>query len=114
MGISVKNVTATVDFVRTTITIPIDAVDITAIAALPLGTTEGPTAIFAELGIMAGGTNLENRAIILASGYIGDSAGISWTGKLAGLPEQYAYLSIWSSTANNARLALHSLAKEPK
>lgn len=112
MGISVKNVTATTNFVRSTITIPIDAVDITALSALPLGTTEDPTAIFAELGIMAGGTGQENRAIILASGYMGNSAGITWTGKLTGLPEQFAYLSIWSKTANEARLALHSEKRE--
>lgn len=112
MGINVANITATIDFVRSTVTIPIDAVKITALAALPLGSTGGPASVYAELGIMAGGTGLENRAIILASGYMGESAGISWSGMLDGLPEQFAYLSIWSSTANEARLTLHSETKE--
>lgn len=55
--------------------------------------------IFVELGTMLGGHGREFRQQILASGYIGSTSGINWTGDIAIEETEEVYIYIWSSSA---------------
>lgn len=55
--------------------------------------------IFVELGTMLGGQGLEYRQQVLASGYVGSTAGINWTGDIPIEPTEEIYVHAWASAA---------------
>lgn len=55
--------------------------------------------IFVETGSMMGGRGREFRQQILASGYIGSTSSVNWTGDIGIEETEEVYVYIWSSVA---------------
>jgi len=102
------DLTATVDRVLTVGTIDIDGVHIVGASVISLTPDNGPASAFVEIGVMAGGTALTNRVAVLASGYVGDSSPLTWTGRITGDPSQFLYMHVRADAADSYRLSLVS------
>ena len=55
--------------------------------------------LFMEIGTMLGGRGREFRQQVLASGYIGSTSCINWTGDIAIEETEEIYVYLWSSAA---------------
>jgi hypothetical protein len=53
--------------------------------------------IFCEIGTMLGGRGREFRDQVLASGYIGSTSNVSWTGDIGVVETEEVYIYLWAS-----------------
>lgn len=104
MPTRVENGTAAANRVLLRLTIPMEEHIIYSASIFQQFTSEQPNDAFGIIGLMAGGTNINNRIAILASGYLGSSASIGWTGQLPTWSDSYLYADIHSSSGGNFRV----------
>lgn len=65
-----------------------------------------PFQTYVEFGISKSDGNFKQRIVALASGYIGGTNPISWTGDIPMQPEMALYLFVWSSAAATIKLGV--------
>lgn len=106
MGLRTTDKTAAANRVLTTVTMDVSNTSIVAASLIDIGNAGQPNDCWAELGIMAGGTDQAKRVALLQRGYTGPGSIVGWTGHIHLGAESYVYANIYSSSANNYRLAV--------
>jgi hypothetical protein len=99
MGTATIPVTATATRAKQEVFIPNLRGRLLAVSAFPIETTIHDARIFAEVGTILPQHQPEHRQMVLASGYIGSTSAISWTGDIPIDPLEEVYLYLWSSVA---------------
>ena len=102
------DLTASADRWLSVATIDIDGVRIAGASVISLTSGNSPASAYVEIGIMAGGISVTNRVAILASGYVGESSPLTWTGRITGDPSQFLYVHVRADNADDYRLTLVS------
>lgn len=83
-------------FVREIILIPTELHIVKSVTISRLSAGIVAVEAYAQIGLMLGGTNPEQRICIFDSGYIGSMNALSWTGSIPTEPETYIYAYVWS------------------
>jgi hypothetical protein len=60
--------------------------------------------IYCEIGTMLGGRTRVHRDQVLASGYIGSTSAVSWTGDIPIVDTEEVYIYLWASVAASVNL----------
>ncbi len=104
MGMAQENINATADRILTLGVIDIDGINLAAASVTSVTPGALPAGAYVEIGIMHGGTTVDNRILVLASGYVGDGHSIGWTGLITGTPSQFLYAEVRSTDGDTFRL----------
>ena len=112
MATETAQITANASRVISTITIPIDGVNIIGLNVKDATAASLPLSVAVEIGIMSGGNSQTNRYLTLQRGYIGGLVGLGWTGAITGDAQQFAYLNIWADSADLILFSLTSKLKD--
>jgi len=105
MPVATSTHTQSIAFAQELITIPTQLHIVKTITANRPSPFTVAVEAFVELGLMHGGINSENRIAILASGYIGNMNGVSWSGSIPTEPETFIYAYIWADAGISTRLS---------
>ena len=79
-----------------------------AVTAVVVESTIPDADLFVQVGTMMGGLGSEFRQNVLASGYIGSTTGVNWTGDVPIQETEVVYIWLWSSTAANVLLRVET------
>lgn len=101
-----KNVTAAANRVKSSVFIPIEHQIIKSACVLDIESANQPNDAYVIIGLMEGGTTHQNKICILASGYVGASSIIGWTGSIPITVDAHVYADIYSSAGGVFRLVV--------
>ena len=101
-----KDGTAAANRVKTTIVIPISLQILKSACVLDIEAANQPNDAYVSVGMMTGGTDHQHKTCILASGYVGATAMVGWTGSIPIDKETYAFADIYSSSGGVFRLVV--------
>lgn len=90
---------------KTTITLPLEHQVLKSACVLDVNASNKPNDAFVIIGLMEGGTNHQNKISLLASGYVGASAMIGWTGSIPVTPDTFLFADIFSTNGGVFRLS---------
>lgn len=79
-----------------------------AVTAFVIESTIPDADLFVQIGTMLGGRGSEFRQNVLASGYIGSTTGVNWTGNIPIQETEIVYIWLWSSTAASVLLRVET------
>lgn len=104
MPIATGDVTAGSGRVLATIFIPVEQSVLSTLTVVDLSNALQPNDAYAEIGIMSGGTNPQNKVAALAANYLGEDVSVSWSGKVITEAGMFLYAHIHSSAGGPFRL----------
>lgn len=79
-----------------------------AVSAFIVEATVKDADIYVQIGTMLGGQGREFRQAVLASGYLGSTTGVNWTGDVPIQETEEVYIYVWSSTASTLILRIET------
>lgn len=100
-----KDGTAAAGRTLTVITKPVEKAVLMTLTVIDLSATAKPNSAYAEIGIMSGGLDPQQKIASLSSGYVGRDQPVSWTGYIITEDEMYAYAHVYSTPGGKFRLA---------
>jgi hypothetical protein len=86
------------------ITFPLSNQILKALTLIQVEPFSIPSHIWAEIGIMSGGTNQANKTIVFSADYFGYRSPLSWTGSMPQLVDDYCYAEIISDDPGTFKL----------
>ena len=100
----VKNATVAAHRVKTTIVVPVEHQILKSLCVLDIEAANQPNDSYVSMGLMTGGTDHQHKTAILASGYVGATCMVGWTGSIPIDKDTYAFADIYSSAGGEFRL----------
>lgn len=101
-----EDVTAPAARAKATITIPVEAQIVKSACVLDIDSTNDPNDAYVVIGLMEGGTEHQNKTALLASGYVGASSMVGWTGSMPISADAFVFADIYSSAGGDFRLCV--------
>jgi len=102
----VKDGTAAANRAKTTILVPIEHQVLKSACVLDIEAANQPNDAFVSIGLMIDGTSHQNKVCVLASGYVGATSMIGWTGSMPVATNTYVFADIYSSAGGVFRLVV--------
>lgn len=99
-----KDVTAAANRVKSTVVIPIEHQILKSACVLDIEAANQPNDAFVVIGLMEGGISHQNKITLLASGYVGASSMVGWTGSMPITADTHVFADIYSSAGGDFRL----------
>lgn len=101
-----KDVTVAANRVKSTVVIPIEHQILKSACVLDIESANQPNDAYVVIGIMEGGISHQNKVAILASGYVGSSSMVGWTGSIPVTVDTNVFADIYSSAGGDFRLVV--------
>lgn len=101
-----KNVTASANRVKATVTIPVERQILKSACVLDVDAANPPNDAYVVVGLMEDGKSHQHKIAILASGYVGASSMVGWSGSIPVAAGSYVFADIYSSAGGAFRLSV--------
>lgn len=101
-----KDVTVAANRVKSTVVIPVEHQILKSACVLDIEAANQPNDAYVVIGLMEGGTNHQNKVSILASGYVGASSMVGWTGSIPITVDSHVFADVYSSSGGDFRLVV--------
>lgn len=101
-----KDVTAAANRVKATVTIPVERQIIKSACVLDIDAANPPNDAYVVIGLMEDGTTHQHKTVLLASGYVGASSMVGWTGSMPVAAGAYVFADVYSSAGGLFRLSV--------
>ncbi len=101
-----KDVTAAADRVKATVVIPVENQVLKTACVMDIENAVAPNDAYVVIGLMEGGETHQNKITQLASGYVGASSMVGWTGTLPLTVDTFVFADIYSSAGGDFRLTV--------
>lgn len=99
-----KDITATANRVKSTVVIPLEHQILKSACVLDIESALQPNDAYVVIGLMEGGLSHQNKVCVLASGYVGASSLVGWTGSMPITVDTHVFADIYSSAGGDFRL----------
>lgn len=99
-----KDVTVAANRVKSTVVIPLEHQILKSACVLDIEAALQPNDAYVTIGLMEGGLSHQNKVCILASGYVGASSMIGWTGSMPITVDTHVFADIYSAAGGDFRL----------
>lgn len=101
-----KDASVAANRVRTTIVIPVEHQILKSACVLDVDAALQPNDGYVVIGLMEGGISHQNKVAVLASGYVGASSMVGWTGSMPITVDTHVFADIYSSAGGDYRLVI--------
>lgn len=101
-----KDITAAANRVKATVVIPVEHQILKSACVLDVDAANQPNDAYVVIGLMEGGLSHQNKVSVLASGYVGASSMVGWTGSIPITVDTHVFADVYSSAGGDYRLVV--------
>lgn len=99
-----KDVAVAANRVKSTVVIPLEHQILKSACVLDIEAANQPNDAYVVIGLMEGGLSHQNKVCILASGYVGASSMVGWTGSMPITVDTHVFADVYSTAGGDFRL----------